>query len=180
MHITVPFISLKLKNGRTVWIDAYFSKKLNESFRIASLVRSDADLVFDLKESSDDLKLEPILSFTELKKIVTKTLEEINSRLNLIKSERGQHYARWNLLRILFIPFGWSRKIREDEIKSSMQRELTYSKEILKAISLSTSLEKIGYFIIEVENGKPKDRIYRKLYEIDSGFKKSFDEILKP
>ena len=178
MHVLIPFLSLKLKNGRRVWIDAYFSKKLEKSFRIASLIRSDVDIFTEETDENDVVKLEPILSFPELKQIIAKILEEIDSKLNLIKSERGKHYAKWNLLRLLFIPFGWSRKIKEDEVRSSIQRELTYSKEILKAISSSSSGGEIEYFVMEVENGKPKDKVYRKLYEMDSGFKKSLDEMV--
>jgi hypothetical protein len=178
MHVLIPFISLKLENGREIWVDAYFSRKLDESFRIASLVRSGDSIVSEPHLESGDVELEPLLSSEELKKIVEGVVEEVNFRLSLIKSERGGHYAKWNLLRLLFIPFGWSKRIREDEIKSSVQRELTYSKEILETISSSIPLGKIGYFRMEIVDDKPVDRVYRKLYEIDSGFRKSFDEAL--
>lgn len=177
MHVLIPFILIKLKNGKEVWVDAYFSKKVAESFRIASLIRSDINLFEDIAEVEGP-KLEPLLSPSEFRKLVEKTREEVEFRLNAIKSERGRHYAKWNRLRVLFIPFGWSRKIKEDEIKSSIQRELTFSKEILKAISSSIPLGEIGYFKMEIIGGKPGDKIYRKLYEIDPGFKESFDKIL--
>ena len=159
-------------------MDAYFSKKVAESFRIASLIRSDINLFEDTSEI-EGLRLEPLLSPSEFRKLVERTKEEVELRLNAIKSERGRHYAKWNRLRVLFIPLGWSRKIREDEIKSGIQRELTYSKEILKVISSSTPFGKIGYFKMEVIDGKPRDKTYRKLYDIDLGFKESFNEILR-
>jgi|GEM_PF-1693153 hypothetical protein len=184
-YILVPFVSFRLKNGKKLWIDAYFTKKLSEEFRIASLIRSSIEGK-EGKESEEtevtdekSYKLEKLLKPSEFKELVLGTLDKVNSQLKAVKSERGRYYARWNLLRVLFIPFGWSRKIKEDEARSGLQRELTYSEEILKAISSATPLGEVAYFRLKVIDGKPADRVYEKLYKIDQGFKDAFDEIVK-
>ncbi len=181
-YILIPFISFKLENGKKVWIDAFFTKKLSEDFRMVSLIRGtvkgEDDKNMEIK-SKEGYKLEKILKPSEVGELISKTLESLNSQLEHVKSERGKSYAKWNLLRVLFVPFGWSKRIKEDEVKSGFQRELIYSGEILKALSSATPTGEIAYFKLEIVNEKPADKIYKRLYKIDSGFREAFDEIIK-
>ncbi len=185
-YILIPFISLKLKNGKKVWIDAYFTKKLNEDFRIASLIRGNIEEVevqvrmenTENGKKTEGCKLEKILRASEVRGLILETLDRVNSRLEKVKSERGKSYARWNLLRVLFIPFGWSKRIKEDEDRSSFQRELIYSQEILEVLSSATPAYETTYFKLDIVNGVPADKVYERLYKIDPGFKDAFDEIV--
>jgi len=178
-YILIPFISFQLKSGKKLWVDAYFTKKLSEEFRIASLIRGSIESKIEEENEIDKrgYKLEKLFESSELKELFLRTLGNVNSQLKIVKSERGKHYARWNLLRLLFIPFGWSRKIKEDEAKSALQRELMYSKEILKTISSAIPLDEVAYFRLEIIDGKPGDRVYETLYKIDLGFRSAFDKI---
>jgi hypothetical protein len=52
-----------------------------------------------------------------------------------------------------------------------------YSKRILEELKPLTP-GKFGLFKLKIADGKPVDGVYKKLYEIDLGFKVSFDEVV--
>ncbi|AGK60412.1 hypothetical protein Asulf_00385 [Archaeoglobus sulfaticallidus PM70-1] len=174
-EIFIPYISFQLRTGKRLWVDAYFSAKLDERFRIAGLIRESVERSY----VNSALKLDAILSKDELARTFSEILTEVERKLKLVKIERGKRFGRWSFFRTLFLPFGHSKNLSQDERLSKMQIELMQSAEILRAVSDCTVLGDTGYISIKIKDGLPEDKIYRRLYELDEGFRKEFDEVSK-
>ncbi len=168
--ISVPHLSFTVKD-RTVWVDGHFPAYMENRVRLAALVR----VSVDPKPIGKVLKLE--ITAKDLHQMFVDVLGEAKDELMRLRIARGSKMGRWTLSRALFAITGHFKKILEDEKTAITERDLRDAVEILEKLAESKPCKDIGYLNVEVKNGVVCDEIYRKLAEVDAGFRRRLQEV---
>ena len=184
MKVEVPYLVFEV-NGNEYMIDAHFSKKLERIERISTLIRP---IDRTLPETAEE-PLPILLQKNEIEEFLKNLFIRVYERSGEKLDKRLRHMRKWNILRLIGIPTGFSRHVERDEQLAKENREAMFSLAILRKIlgvKTPTELGKVKivpkeylYYKIELRNGEifnekgEKDSIYTQLLEIDEGFREA-------
>ena len=184
MKVEVPYLVFEV-NGKEYMIDAHFSKKLGRIERVSTLIRP---MDRTLSETAEE-PLPILLQKDEIEEFLKNLFLKIYERSGEKLDERLRHMRKWNILRLIGIPTGFSRHVEKEEQLAKENREAMFSLAILRKIlgvKTPAELDKIKiipkgylYYKIELRNEEvfnekgEKDSIYTQLLKIDGGFREA-------
>ncbi|WP_324736544.1 hypothetical protein VFC49_05720 [Thermococcus sp. SY098] len=182
MKVEVPYLVFEV-NGKEYMIDAHFSRKLERIERVSTLIRP----IDRTLSKTAEAPLPILLQKNEIEGFLKNLFVEVYERSGEKLNKRLAHMRKWNILRLIGIPTGFSRHVEKDEQLAKENREAMLSLAILRKIlgvKTPTELDKIKivpkeylYYRIELKNREifnekgEKDGIYTQLLEIDGGFR---------
>ncbi|AIF68476.1 hypothetical protein PAP_00145 [Palaeococcus pacificus DY20341] len=187
MRIAIPYLIFEVK-GKEYMIDAYFSKKVERIERVSALIRPfDRSLRRECEGS-----LEPLIKEEDLEGFLKEVFREVYELSGEKLKSRLSHMRRWNIFRLLGLPTGYKRHLKEEEELAKENREALLALAILKnvlGIKSPKELENLHilvrgyrYYAVEIgesiynEKGK-EDKIYAQLLKIDESFKKEIERM---
>ncbi|WP_048150243.1 hypothetical protein [Palaeococcus ferrophilus] len=185
MEVKVPFLVFEV-NGEEYAIDAHFSRRLSRVERISTLIRKR-----NFPESLPAGSLEALLGEDELEDFLKALYMEVAKLAGERIDDRMRHMRRWNLSRLLGLPTGFFRHVKEDEELAEKSREAMLSLAILKKVlgvksaadlgEVKVTVKGLTHYRISVdlekgevldEKGK-KDAVYSALLKMDEGFRRA-------